>query len=358
MKKVLYGTTALVSAGVMAAAPANAADKIKLGLGGYYNTFFSVGDVDSADTTEYVATNVYSEGEVHFKGSTTLDNGLEIGFQSQLELNVDTSDIIDESYIFIEGAFGRFLIGSENSASYLMGLTAPEVGAPVNSGWVTVFIPPAPGSSGGVFRGTHGSTKVDFANDGNKISYFTPRISGFQVGVSFAPDATTDGENNNLAVEDAAAENGVSAGINYVGNFGSSSVKASAVYATRDEVNDADFDMYGFGLNVGFGPVSLGASYSAEESDGATDGEAYDIGVSYATGPWTVGVYGLMGSVEGSLADTSEDELTAAKGAVSYSLAPGITASATVMYAEWEVEDTEGDDQDGLVGIVGISLGF
>jgi len=86
-----------------------------------------------------------------------------------------------------------------------------------------------------------------------------------------------------------------------------------------------------------------------------------DLGVSYGTGGWTFGVYGFLGESEGGLTDPSEDELTAVKGAVAYSLAPGIEASATVLYSEWTVEDTEdtGDsDQDGVVGIVGLSIGF
>lgn len=35
MKKILFGTTALIAVGAVTA-PANAAEKIQLGLGGYY----------------------------------------------------------------------------------------------------------------------------------------------------------------------------------------------------------------------------------------------------------------------------------------------------------------------------------
>ena len=38
MKKVLYGSTALVAASAMAAMPAAAEQGVQLGLGGYYNT--------------------------------------------------------------------------------------------------------------------------------------------------------------------------------------------------------------------------------------------------------------------------------------------------------------------------------
>ena len=77
MRRHLYATTALAAAGAMAASPAAAEEGVKLGLGGYYNTFFGVGSYNEAgnDARDFGATGLYSDGEVHFKGSTTLDNG-------------------------------------------------------------------------------------------------------------------------------------------------------------------------------------------------------------------------------------------------------------------------------------------
>ena len=55
MKKVLYGTTALVAAGVMGAGSADA--KISLGLGGYMNTFFSVASINESDDVSQLLAN-------------------------------------------------------------------------------------------------------------------------------------------------------------------------------------------------------------------------------------------------------------------------------------------------------------
>ena len=46
MKKLLLGSTALVVGGVMAA-PAMAADPIKMGIGGYYTFYALAGNIDS-----------------------------------------------------------------------------------------------------------------------------------------------------------------------------------------------------------------------------------------------------------------------------------------------------------------------
>ena len=46
MKKLLFGTTALAAVGLIAGS-ANAADKIKMGVGGYFQAFLVYGDEDT-----------------------------------------------------------------------------------------------------------------------------------------------------------------------------------------------------------------------------------------------------------------------------------------------------------------------
>ena len=77
---------------------------------------------------------------------------------------------------------------------------APTVGVPINTGWITSFVPPPPGSTTG-FRTPVLSTYVDLANDDHQIEYFTPRFSGFQLGVSYVPAATVNGEGKNFPVQ-------------------------------------------------------------------------------------------------------------------------------------------------------------
>ena len=97
MKKLLLGSTALMAAGALAASPASAEDPIKLGVSGYYQSVVSFvdQDVDGPGSPEFHEVNVRQEGEVHFTGSTTLDNGLTIGVNIQMEA-VAQSDQLDE----------------------------------------------------------------------------------------------------------------------------------------------------------------------------------------------------------------------------------------------------------------------
>ena len=89
MKKLLLGSTALVAGGVMAA-PAMAADPIKMGIGGYYTFYALAGNVDSSyafdgSFTTYKGLAFTQEGEIHFIGQTKLDNGTSVGLTVELE---------------------------------------------------------------------------------------------------------------------------------------------------------------------------------------------------------------------------------------------------------------------------------
>jgi predicted porin len=383
MKKILYGSTALVAAGAMAATPAAAEEGVKLGLGGYYNTFFWVGDYDESanDPRNLESTGLFADGEVHFKGKTTLDNGITFGVQIELEA-FQSGDQIDENYAFIEGSFGRLVIGGENTAAYMMQYGAPFVGVPLNSGWITSFVPPpqATGVStltttgGGTlpfstttiavttgFRTPALSTYLDLANDDHALNYFSPRFSGFQVGVSYVPAATINGEGKNFPVQadkNSELHDLISVGANFVESFGGFDVAVAGGYriAQDDRGGNDDPQQISAGLNLGFAGFTVGGSIGVEDSDRATDGHAWDAGATYSTGPWAVGVTYFQSEVEGA-AGGGHDELQAAQAGVSYAVGPGITASANVLWADWDGE-AAGANADGFGGVVGMKIGF
>ena len=98
MKKVLLGSTAIVAAGMIASAPsAIAAEKIKIGVGGYMEQWFGYASGDDNSTEDFSGFDVKSDAEIIFKGKTTLDNGISVGVNVQLEGNANAGDQIDES---------------------------------------------------------------------------------------------------------------------------------------------------------------------------------------------------------------------------------------------------------------------
>ena len=81
-----------------------------------------------------------------------------------------------------------------------------------------------------------------------------------------------------------------------------------------------------------------------------------DRSPGYSTGPWGVSATYFHGEWEASLADDDDDEVDAIVGAVSYALGPGITTSASVLYAKYE--DEGGAEADAIMSIVCIGVKF
>ncbi len=355
MKKLLLGSTALMAAGALLASPAAAEEKIKLNVGGYYQSVVSFVDQDvSGGTPEYHEINVRQEGEVQFTGSTTLDNGLTIGVNIQLEAE-QSGDQIDEHFIFFSGDWGRVNVGAENSASYLMGYIAPGVGLGVNSPNFFLF------STQGAARTTTATTAV---SDANKLTYFSPRFSGFQLGVSYTPnidarggDAQSGGLNTDNDLGDQA--NFISLGANFVESFNGVDIAVSGVYELGDvEASVAgvdDAEAWQIGLNVGFSGFTVGGSYGADNNatSGNTDSESWDVGAKYATGPWGVSLGYMHSETEVAGGDDERDLI---EGAVSYALGPGITIVGSLQYMD--EDNTSTNDTDGWAAAIMSKLSF
>lgn len=67
-------------------------------------------------------------------GETTLDNGLTIGVNVQLE-SFSEADTVDEAYLFLQSPImGQLIVGDENNAAYLLHVTAPDGGISPDEG--------------------------------------------------------------------------------------------------------------------------------------------------------------------------------------------------------------------------------
>ncbi len=375
-KQLLLGSTAVIAGALAAPDFAAGEEPLRLEVRGFKNEFFGIGDVD-VDGADFNNTGEFSDGEIQFRGETALDNGLTVGVQVELETDA-RSDQIDENYIFVKGDFGKIVVGSENLANYntFWGVTAPGVGVPINSGWITTFVPPPAGFSGS-FRSTILTTNIDVGNDENAISYYSPRFSGFQFTAGYAPTVVDTGEGKTFtgfqANEATEYSNAWGVGLNYSESFNGVNVNFATGYNQIEEPDNVsafggdDVQQFKIGAGISVGGFSVGGSY-ANEFEGkiilnatgtavsrSEEGEAYDVGVSYGTGPWGVSATYFHGEWEASLGG-GDDETDAIVGAVSYVLGPGITTSASLLYGKFE--DEGGAEGEATMGIVGISVNF
>jgi predicted porin len=374
-----------MAAGALAASPAAAEDPISLNVGGYYQSVVSFVDQDVAGgTPDFHEISVRQEGEVQFTGSTTLDNGLTIGINIQLEA-VAQGDQLDEQFVYFSGDWGRVNIGAENSASYLMAYGAPGVGLGVNSPNFYLFSPQ------GSARTANFTTAV---SDANKLTYFSPRFSGFQLGVSYTPntsDTAGDRQTFGLTTDNDMGDqsNFISIGANFVESFNGVDIAISGVYELGSSENDStatatltftsipavgdaltdvltavtttttgvadDDEAWAIGINVGFSGFTVGGSYG-EDNNGVSanrDSTGWDVGASYSTGPWGISLGYFHSETEVAAGDDERDLVEAG---VSYALGPGITIVGSLQY--FDEDNTSVPDTDGWAAAIMSKLSF
>ncbi len=350
MKKILVASSALVAVGFAGAAEAS--EPISLSVGGYMEQWAGIADSDDGDE----AKNAFqSDSEVYFRGKTTLDNGIEIG--AVIELEAETSaDQIDEQYIFVNGGFGRFEMGKNDSAADAMGVTAPSVGpVGVNDGDMTAW--------------TDSVSLIDTvpsSGDQNRVTYYTPSFSGFRAGFSYADQSKTNGSFDSTVTgtsiggyhSDSAGDGMsiVSGGLEYKGDFDGFSLGVSA-----EGEHQGEGAWYGFGANVGFGAFTVGASYGHTEDDYAVsesattnrggDTDAFDVGVSYAMDAAAVSLTYAYQDDEGNNVETQAIDL-----GLAYTLGAGVAWKTSLFWGE--DDNQSGADTDAYGAVTGLRLDF
>lgn len=371
MKKQLLTSTALVAAGAIAFSGAAIA-KPKITIGGGAEQIIGIGTNDAAFDEaqgQRIGFDQHSDGEVHFNGSVKLDNGIKIRTRVELESNsADTTagrnsnvingapgtasngagagsaDTIDEHWMRISGSFGELRLGSGDPAGMAMttgylgtwGTGVGQLLAFDTGDWITR---PATVSAGTVGR-------VDLSSDAEQISYFTPRMNGFQVGVGYIPSSQED-VNNQRSLSGAGDTDGWSFGANYVGKFAGAGVGIAAGYATATEstVNRSDPQVWAIAGRVDIaGGIRVQASYADRDSqDNITTGltaaagqETFEAGVRYMFGPNAVSMTYLNSETTGSLGATTADETEVMAVAYRRTLGPGVFWRVTAMFADYD----------------------
>lgn len=355
MNKLLLGTTALVAAGMIGSG-AMAADKIKMGVGGYFQISNAYGDLDDDEgKRDHLMSD---EGEIIFNGSTTLDNGIQVGVQVQLEAET-CSDQIDEHFMWFSGGFGRINLGAENSAPYLMAYASA---AP--SHWSHGLNSPNFAHAG--FAPT---TAIDMTSDSNKITYFTPRMAGFQLGVSYTPEnkeagspasgSYTGGSYSGFPSDEEPGKQGevIEVGANYVNKFDNVSVAISGGYATgtleaETATIDDDQTQWNVGAQIGFMGFTVGGAYKNDDQGMDSDEETFNVGIRYATGPWGVGIQ--YAHVE---FDDSDGELDATEIGGSYAFGPGMLVYAGIQFYDND-EFSSTSEGDSTIVFLGTHVSF
>lgn len=378
LKKQLMTTTALVAAGLIGTAGAANA-QLKLGLGGFQEAIVGVANNKGPDGVgrAHQTFDVQHDGEIHFKASQTLDNGLKIRTRVELESSTQ-SDQIDEAYVDISGKWGAIRIGAEDNAAHLMntptfGAWATNVGQNTNFDVTDWVLRP----SGGFVLDLTQRLEVG-EGDSEKISYFTPRVGGLQIGASWIPSGEEEANGSIAGTEGAGIDvtRAWALGTNYRAKFGGVGVAMAAGYVAGNqpggqaagEGGDRGGDPKGWTTSgaFSFAGVRVAAGYQSRKNitsfttGAVADSNELSFGAKYDFGKNHVGAGYLLGKAESTRAIAGDDE--AQRLMISYrrDLAKGVQYRLNFIYADFDGEDntTLSDDSEGYAVTTSVRVAF
>lgn len=414
MKKILLASSALIAFGTMSA---QAAEPIKLSLGGYMNQFFGyVGNQSGKDyssaieqvgggypagfsatgTTNGVPNNVlykpnkvveHNDESIFFKGATKLDNGIAVS--AEIDMNgsqgipssryyYDVNKGIKKAFATVSGVFGQVTAGQQDNIGYLIHTSSPHVTQLTGQDGTYGYYVMGPRTNA-----AYGRTAFRQDQSTDKIIYVTPQFAGFSAGFSYSPtiNQSTSGATAAVTSYDgttpATAANGAVAnlpngdvyvgGLAYNHEIGKVALKADA---SMVQANFANQRVYQGGVSATFNGFTVGGSYmnrdTAQSSPNyvtqvnAKKGDGWDAGVGYAVGPYKVTANYFTESEANFTATThgyDHDTVYALEGG--YTMGPGVLLSATLMDVRYK--DGQGRDYEknrGTAFLTGINLSF
>lgn len=399
MKKILLGTTGLFGAALLAAAANAETPKVTLGGFSDFQAGYTSDDFDSAASGGVAGdkrgTGFRNDNEITIKVDGKTNSGLGYGAEIDLEADV-TADANNQglnasrTFTYLEGSFGRFEMGSNKSVAATQRVDASSIAVAtggINGSW-TYFVNPSAGAPAPVVGSPVASTAVPFHTtsklasehgsylgqgdettyNATKISYYTPKFSGFQAGVSYTPQLDDRGQV--MTRSDAASVSDVwdfALGYNYTFNGGYKLAVAgtyeigSGEGAAGPSGFQQDISAWNIGASLGWQGWAIAGSYGNQDDTGfgAAAGDESDYwtaGLAYATGP-----IGLSATYIDSTYDVAgvggENDFSNLVIGADYKLAPGFTPYAEVSFYEFDGA-VAANDNDGTAVILGTQVAF
>ncbi|MDE3114078.1 MAG: porin [Pseudomonadota bacterium] len=284
--------------------------------------------------------------------SRLFENGWRVGLKGTInayhdQLSGDNygNDVFQKAYLFVATPYGRVEIGQQDGAAYKMAMTGPLVAdAPaIDDANITFFRDP---STGKAFTNVFAVRSGVFAtaNDA-KLSYYTPRLLGVQLGVSYTPHMVKDGLPFISAGPHVAdrQDNLIDAAVNYTGFFGHTSLGLYAgLSAGHNAARTAGHDdLLGWALggeldyDLGEATLALGGAYHQSNGYTLDPMQAFASGTTRVVhastkltmGSWLAGLEYSTGSADAEVALPKLDT-TGYEASVGYALNSNLQLTA------------------------------
>jgi hypothetical protein len=312
MRKLLLGTTALAAAATLSANVAVAETDVSI-TGAFEFTYSSndAGYTSSGSSFDKFST----DSDVAIKLERKTDSGLTIGMFQKLETTSDGASALasDETYLYINGGFGKLSFGQDDGAGDQLTRTAHDLVGPdaLNDGGGAVF------STTSSSLSDDNADLIDDINDENAITYILPTMGGLTVGASYKDAGSGTGDNADETVVAAKYD------------FESGAVKGSLHYGVNNisgaTAGAGSTNSNSMALDVSSGPFRAVIAKAEDDQTTAITTEVTDYGIQYNVGNGlTLAAVGTQ-IEESSGGETSDVTTFSAK----YNLAAGLDAYLT-----------------------------
>ena len=174
----------------------NTTDDVTFKVGG--QAYGSVFDADQPGNG-FSKTNVTGAASINASLQRDYDSGLSIALKSTFEVFHDKlsgdnygSDLVQKMYLSAQTGLGRIDAGMTDGAAYALAVVGPEVNGEVtiDNPNATFFRDP---STGNAFINVFAlNSAVESSLNYAKISYYTPKLYGVQLAVTFTPSQGKD----------------------------------------------------------------------------------------------------------------------------------------------------------------------
>jgi outer membrane protein OmpU len=352
MRKFLMSSGAILGGLAVGAARA---DGLELNVGGDFNAAYMAvfdDDEEGEPGNDRSTDGLFQDAEVHFSGSTVLDNGLELGARIELTGEDDNGDQIGESWIYFSGGFGEVRIGSHDESLALQCVFPP--GGTEN---FSAFSPNQWGAN--TLTSNSVCTGVDDEGDAQKVLYLSPVFGGFQLGISYTPSGDKKSQADGVGPHIGMPVNDDDASRHNVSVYGSYSYEAEEwslqvgaggsweghVEKADGEPNREESEFYQSGILVGFGSIALGASFefyndddlflaTLENGDVVAERWVLGVGAAYEIEPWTFGIGYSISDADIDIKGEPDESLVQQRAVLTalYNLGPGIDLDGAIAY--------------------------
>ena len=192
--------------------------------------------------------------------------------------------------------------------------------------------------------------------DAEKVTYISPKLGGFQLGVTYSPNRMNNDSNARIKTS-SGAHDGFEAAASYGGKFGDVGFGIGAgmtSYQGAEGASDAGLSDWLVAARIDFGG-GFRASVAHKQVDNdneMTNGQLTDVGVRFVQGANSFSLAGSHGEM-----DESDAFHTAVMGSYARAMGPGVKAHLNVIWNS--SENGDGTVENGGTALVsGIKVVF